>query len=108
MHQLFINEQTRELIKSLNSQLDKFEAEMTNIINFNNSIIMTFPSIGYISAKIILSETDDIHRLSKLAKLLAFADMNLSIYQSSDFPAKITEISKHGFRVLQCALINTP
>ena len=41
--------QTIQQIESLNSQSNKIEAEITDIMNFNNSVIMTIPRIGYIN-----------------------------------------------------------
>ena len=37
-----------------NSQLEKIEAEMTDIMKFNDSVIMTIPGIGYINGGMIL------------------------------------------------------
>ena len=42
--------QTIQQIKLLDSQLEKVEAKMTDIIRFNYSVIMTIPNIGYINA----------------------------------------------------------
>jgi transposase len=36
-------------IELLDSQLNQIEAEMTEIMKFNNSVIMTIPGIGYIN-----------------------------------------------------------
>ena len=41
--------QTIQQIELLDSQLEKIEAEMTDIIKFNDSVIMTIPGIGYIN-----------------------------------------------------------
>ena len=48
----------------------------------------------------------NIHRFSCPAKLLAFADLDPSVYQSGNFQAKKTRMSKRGSRVLRYALIN--
>ncbi|MFQ7238067.1 MAG: transposase [Roseburia intestinalis] len=46
---------------------------MTDIMKFNDSVIMTIPGIGYINGGMILGEIGDIHRFSNPNKLLAFA-----------------------------------
>ncbi len=93
-------------IELLDSQLERIEAEMTEIMKFNDSVIMTIPGIGYINGGMILGEIGDIHRFSNPSKLLAFAGLDPSVYQSGNFQAKKTRMSKRGSRVLRYALIN--
>ena len=93
-------------IELLDSQLNSVEAEMTEIMKFNDSVIMTIPGIGYINGGMILGEIGDIHRFSCPAKLLAFAGLDPSVYQSGNYCAKRTRMSKRGSRVLRYALIN--
>ncbi len=68
--------------------------------------IMTIPGIGFINGGMIIGEIGDIHRFSKPNKLLAFAGLDPSVYQSGNFSAKSTRMSKRGSRVLRYALIN--
>ncbi len=93
-------------IELLDSQLDRVESEMTDIMKFNDSVIMTIPGIGYINGGMILGEIGDIQRFSSSSKLLAFAGLDPSVYQSGNFSAKHTRMSKRGSRVLRCALMN--
>ena len=93
-------------IELLDSQLDSVETEMTEIMKYNDSVIMTIPGIGYISGGMILGEIGDIHRFSNPNKLLAYAGLVPSVYQSGNFQAKKTRMSKRGSKVLRYALIN--
>ena len=93
-------------IELLDSQLNRIESEMADIMNFNTSVIMTIPGIGYINGGMILGEIGDIHRFSNPSKLLAFAGLDPSVYQSGNFSAKHTRMSKRGSRVLRYALMN--
>jgi transposase len=93
-------------IELLDSQLDQIDAEMTEIMILNNSVIMTIPGIGYINGGMILGEIGDIHRFSTPGKLLAFAGLDPSVYQSGNFNAKHTKMSKRGSKVLRFALMN--
>ena len=98
--------QTIQQIELLDSQLEKIEAEMTDIMKFNDSVIMTIPGIGYINGGMILGEIGDSHRFSSPNKLLAYAGLDPSVYQSGNFQAKKTRMSKRGSKVLRYALVN--
>ncbi|MCR4851488.1 MAG: IS110 family transposase [Lachnospiraceae bacterium] len=98
--------QTISQIELLDSQIDKVEAEMTDIMKFNDSVIMTIPGIGYINGGMILGEIGDIHRFSKPHQLLAYAGLDPSVRQSGSFNAKRTRMSKRGSKVLRYALVN--
>ena len=98
--------QTIGQIELLDSQLEKIEAEMTDIMRFNDSVIMTTPGIGYINDGMILGEIGDIHRFSNPNKLLVFAGLDPSVYQSDNFQARTTRMSKRSSRILRYALIN--
>ena len=56
---------------------------MTEIMKFNNSIIMTIMGISYINRKIIWGDIGNINSFSYNNKLLKFDDLNLSAYQSN-------------------------
>ncbi len=79
---------------------------MTEIMKFNDSVIMTIPGIGYINGGMILGEIGDIHRFSSPNKLLAYAGLDPSVYPSGNFQTKKTRMSKRGSKVLRYALIN--
>lgn len=93
-------------IELLDSHLNSVEAEMTQIMKFNDPVIMTIPGIGYINGGMILGEIGDIHRFSSPSKLLAFAGLDPSVYQSGNYSAKRTRMSKRGSRALRYALVN--
>ena len=98
--------QSIELIELLDRQLEQIESEMKDIVSSLDSVIMTIPGIGYINGGMILGEIGDIHRFSSPSKLLAFAGLDPSVYQSGNFEAKHTRMSKRGSRVLRFALVN--
>ena len=98
--------QTIERIELLDSQLEKVEAEMHEIMDFHDSVIMTIPGIGYVNGGIILGEIGDIHRFSSPTRLLAYAGLDPVVYQSGNFNASRTRMSKRGSRTLRFALVN--
>ena len=93
-------------IELLDSQLNSVEAQMTEIMKFHDSVIMTIPGIGYINGGMILGEIGDIHRFPSPSKLLAFAGLDPSVYQSGNYSARRTRMSKRGSKVLRYALVN--
>ena len=54
-------------------------------MKFNDSVLMTISGIVYINGGMILGEIGDIHRFSNPNKLLAFAGLDPSVYQSGNF-----------------------
>lgn len=93
-------------IELLDSQLDAVESEMKDIVTSLDSVIMTIPGIGPINGGMIIGEIGDINRFSKPRKLLAFAGLDPSVYQSGNFIAKKTKMSKRGSSALRYALMN--
>lgn len=75
-------------------------------MKLNDSAIMTIPGIGYINGGMLLGEIGDIHRFSNPNKLPAFAGLDPFLYQSGNFQAKQTRMSKRGSRVLRYTLVN--
>jgi len=98
--------QSIEQIELLDRQLELIESEMQDIVKSLDSVIMTIPGIGYINGGMILGEIGDVSRFSNPSKLLAFAGLDPSVYQSGNFEAKHTRMSKRGSRALRFALIN--
>lgn len=93
-------------IKLLDRQIDVVESEIRDIVISLDSVIMTIPGIGPINGGMILGEIGDINRFSKPRKLLAFAGLDPSVYQSGNFIAKKTKMSKRGSSTLRYALMN--
>ena len=98
--------QTIEQIELLDSQLFNTELEMCNLESHINSVLMTIPGIGIVNGGIILGEIGDIHRFSSPNKVLAYAGLDPSVYQSGNFQAQRTRMSKRGSRTLRYALMN--
>jgi transposase len=98
--------QTIELIELLDSQVDKVESEMESILRPLNSVIMTIPGISYVNGGMILGEIGDITRFSHPCKVLAFAGLDPAVYQSGNFNASNTKMSKRGSKCLRYALVN--
>lgn len=95
-----------QLIELLDSQVHDVESEMELIVNSLDSVIMTIPGIGFINGGMILGEIGDVTRFSNPSKVLAFSGLDPTVYQSGNFNASHTKMSKRGSRPLRYALIN--
>ena len=86
-------------------QLKQLEKGIQTIVVAIHSPILSIPGIGPTLAAIILAEIGDIHRFSSPDKLLAFAGLDPSTYQSGKFKADHTPMVKHGSTYLRWALM---
>ena len=93
-------------IELLDSQLFETELEIANLVTCLHSVLITIPGIGTVIGGMILGEIGDIHRFSTPGKLLAFAGLDPTVYQSETFQAKRPRMSKRGSRVLRYTLKN--
>lgn len=98
--------QSIEQIELLDKQVQTVESQMEQLVRFQDSVIMTIPGISYVNGGMILGEIGDISRFSSPNKLLAFAGLDPSVYQSGNFNASHTKMSKRGSKVLRFALMN--
>ena len=67
---------------------------------------MIYVGIGFVNGGMILGEIGDITRFSNPSKLLAFAGLDPAVYQSGDFNASSTKMSKRGSSTLRYSLVN--
>lgn len=93
-------------IELLEQQVSEIDDQIKSLMLELESVIMTVPGISYIDGAMILGEIGNIHRFSKPCKLLAYAGLDPSVYQSGNFYASHTKMSKRGSKLLRFALIN--
>ena len=93
-------------IELYNSQLEEVENEIKTIMDRIDSVIKTIPGIGSLNGAMIIGEIGDITRFQKPCQLLAYAGLDPSVYQSGNFNAARTRMSKRGSKLLRYALIN--
>ena len=98
-------QQTIRLVKSVQSEIDILDAQIKRMMQDINSPIMSIPGISFILGAIILSEIGNIELFSSASKLLAFAGMEPSIYQSGKFHASNTPMVKRGSSYLRWAIM---
>lgn len=98
--------QSIQQIEMYTKQLVEVEASISEIMDKMNSVIKTIPGIGSLNGAMIIGEIGDISRFEKPCQLLAYAGLDPSIYQSGNFTADRTRMSKRGSKLLRYALIN--
>lgn len=98
-------QQTIRLIQSVQAEIDALDKQIKEVVNELNTPLISIPGIGYTLAAIMLAEIGDIERFSTPAKLLAFAGMEPSTYQSGKYSASHTPMVKRGSTYLRWAVM---
>lgn len=97
---------TIRLIRELDAEIHEIEAEIEIIMDEIQSPITTIPGIGYRMGAMILAEAGDLFRFDSPDKLLAYAGMSPSTYQSGQLKNCYPHMEKRGSRYLRYALYN--
>jgi transposase len=98
-------QQTIRIIQNLETEIEFINREIKVIMDEINSPILSVPGIGYILGSIILSEIGNIENFSTPSKLLKFAGLEPSVYESGKFKADKTPMVKRGSPYLRWALL---
>ena len=97
---------TIKLIQELTSEIDEIEIEIKSIMDEINSPILTISGISYRMGAMIIAEIGDFTRFDSPDKILAYAGMSPSTYQSGQLDNCYSHMEKRGSRYLQYALYN--
>jgi transposase len=93
--------QQMELLETQHQQVD---AALTQLLAQLPQHITSIPGIGVPTGATLLAEIGDVNRFESLEKLVAYAGIDASVYQSGEFAAKQTHMSKRGSAYLRHAL----
>ena len=98
---------TINLIQELTTEIDEIEAVIKRIMDEEiQSPILTIPGISYRMGAMILAEIGDFSRFDSADKILAYAGMSPSTYQSGQLDNSHSHMEKRGSRYLRYALYN--
>ena len=97
---------TIKLIQELTCEIDEIESEIKRIMDEIESPILTIPGISYRMGAMILAEIGDFSRFDSPDKILAYAGMSPSTYQSGQLNNCHSHMEKRGSRYLRYALYN--
>ena len=99
-------QQTIQLIRIMDSQIEQVEAKINPIVDALESPIMTVPGISYRMAAIIIAETENLTNFGPAEQVLAFAGLEPSVYQSGRLTSTHARMVKRGSKYLRYALFN--
>ena len=97
---------TIKLIGELDDEISEIESEIKQIVDSLGTTILTIPGIGYATAASILAEVGDFSNFETPDKILAFAGMSPSTYQSGKLTNCYAHMEKRGSKYLRFALYN--
>lgn len=92
-------------IELYTEQIEEVEKLSKQILDEMKSKILTIPGMSYNQATAIHGFIGDINRFNKSCQLLAYAGLDPSIYQSGNFEARSTRMSKRGNSLLRYNLV---
>lgn len=97
---------TIKLIRELTIEINEIDTEIKKMMDRIASPITTIPGIGYNMGAMIISEIGDFNRFSSPDKILAYAGLSPSTYQSGQLNNCYSHMEKRGSRYLRYALFN--
>ena len=97
---------TIKLIGELDAEIHEIETTIKEIMDNIHSPILSIPGISYRMGAMIIAEIGDFNSFSSPDKLLAYAGMSPSTYQSGQLTSTYSRMEKRGSRYLRYALFN--
>lgn len=97
---------TIKLIRELDAEIEEIENEIKIIMDEINSPILSIPGISYRMGAMIIAEIGDFSKFDSPDKILAFAGMSPSTYQSGQLDNCYARMEKRGSKYLRYALYN--
>ena len=97
---------TIQLIRELDAEIEEIEKEINSIMDEVHSPITTIPGIGTRMGAMILAEVGDFNNFDSADKVLAYAGMSPSTYQSGQLTNCYSHMEKRGSRYLRYAIFN--
>lgn len=91
-------------VKLIEEQISEIDKKIEEFSISNNSPILSIPGISHFSGTSILAELGDIHNYSKPSQIIKFAGVAPITYESSQFTAQHTAITKKGSKYLRKTL----
>ena len=91
-------------IEMIEEQLSEIDKKIEEFSLQNNSPILSIPGISHFSGTSILAELGDICNYTKASQIIKFAGVAPYHYESSQFTAQHTAITKKGSRYLRKTL----
>lgn len=97
---------TIRLIREMDAEIEEIESTIQHIMDEIHSPITTIPGIGFRMGAMILAETGDFSSFDSPDKVLAYAGLSPSTYQSGQLVNSYAHMEKRGSRYLRFAIFN--
>ena len=99
---------TIQLIREMDKEIDEIEAFIEEIMGSIQSPITTIPGMGFRMGAMILAEVGDFSNFDSPDKILAYAGLSPSTYESGKLKATgaYAHMEKRGSRYLRYAIFN--
>ena len=97
---------TIRLIRELDAEITDIEAAIQSMMEELHSPITTIPGMGLRMGAMILAEVGDFSRFDSPDKVLAYAGLSPSTYQSGQLNNCYAHMEKRGSRYLRYAIFN--
>lgn len=94
-------QQTIQRIRMMEDQIKQVEAEINPIVDEFHSPLLTIPGISYRMAAILIAETENFSNFDSAEKVLAFAGLEPSVYQSGQLTSTHAKMVKRGSKYLR-------
>lgn len=88
----------------LEQQVNELDDQIERLMDRLPQYITSIPGIGPTTGAVILAEIGDVHRFDAPEKLVAYAGIDPVVYQTGEFEAANTRMSKRGSPYLRHAL----
>jgi transposase len=93
-----------EMIEQLSDQIEEVDKKIEEFSFQLNSPILSIPGISHFSGTSILSEIGDINNFSDHRQIIKYAGVAPIVYESSQYKAEHTRITKSGSKYLRKTL----
>lgn len=93
-----------EQIDLLQEQVAQLDVALAELMDQIPQYITSIPGIGLATGAAILGEIGDVHRFESVDKLVAYAGIDPTVYQTGQFKASEAHMSKRGSPYLRHAL----
>jgi transposase len=97
---------TIKLIGELSAEIKEIETEIKKLVDETGTTLLTIPGLSYNTVAVILAEVGDFSNFATPDKVLAFAGMSPSTYQSGQLTNCYAHMEKRGSKYLRYALYN--
>lgn len=97
---------TIRLIAEMDKEIEEIETAIDEIMRELHSTITTIPGIGTRMGAMIIAEIGDFSRFESSDKILAYAGLSPSTYQSGQLINCYAHMEKRGSKYLRYAIIN--